>query len=422
MAPKLQIKRGLKKDLPTLASGEFGLCEDTGELFVGTQSGNLPVVSAAGAGDMLKSVYDADNDGVVDKAESVSWAGVTGKPATFAPSSHTHDDRYYTESEMNTKLDGKANTSGTYAGITAGDAQKLIGKTWNWSGQSGQPSWLWGGSDGTNMYVYNPSNFNVNYANSAGAVAWSNVSGKPSTFAPASHTHTASQVGLGSVSNAAQSQKSWWHWSGQGGQPSWLWGGNSENAYYLYNPSNFNVNYASSSGTADWAKSAALTNNVYDLNFGGTYLSKWSSENILHIRTGTIYCNNNNNSGWIPIYASAFTQQSSRRYKENIVPLAETEAHALLALEPVKYDYINRIDGTGRYGLIAEDAYAVQPQGVVLKEMDGEVVPDGIDYASYVPQLIKLCQLQQTQLDQQAEQLQTLTKQLEGLEALLKEA
>ena len=36
--------------------------------------------------------------------------------------------------------------------------------TWNWSGQSGQPSWLWGSNDGTNMYVWNPSNFNVNSA------------------------------------------------------------------------------------------------------------------------------------------------------------------------------------------------------------------------------------------------------------------
>ena len=30
--------------------------------------------------------------------------------------------------------------------------------TFNWSGQSGYPSWYWGGSDGTNMYVYNPLN------------------------------------------------------------------------------------------------------------------------------------------------------------------------------------------------------------------------------------------------------------------------
>lgn len=51
----------------------------------------------AGYGDMLKSVYDTDNDGKVDMAEaadSVPWDGVTGKPGTFPPSSHNHDDRY----------------------------------------------------------------------------------------------------------------------------------------------------------------------------------------------------------------------------------------------------------------------------------------------------------------------------------------
>ena len=41
------------------------------------------------------------------------------------------------------------------------------------------------------------ANKSVNYANSAGsanAVAWGNVSGKPSTFTPATHTHTKSQI------------------------------------------------------------------------------------------------------------------------------------------------------------------------------------------------------------------------------------
>ena len=38
----------------------------------------------------------------------------------------------------------------------------------HWNGQSGQPTWLWGGNDASNMYVYNPSNFSVNYANNAG--------------------------------------------------------------------------------------------------------------------------------------------------------------------------------------------------------------------------------------------------------------
>jgi hypothetical protein len=35
----------------------------------------------------------------------------------------------------------------------------------------------------------------------AGSVAWGNVTGKPSTFPPSSHTHSKSDVGLGNVQN-----------------------------------------------------------------------------------------------------------------------------------------------------------------------------------------------------------------------------
>lgn len=38
----------------------------------------------------------------------------------------------------------------------------------HWKGQSGQPTWLWGGNEAGNMYIYNPSNFKVSYANNAG--------------------------------------------------------------------------------------------------------------------------------------------------------------------------------------------------------------------------------------------------------------
>lgn len=38
----------------------------------------------------------------------------------------------------------------------------------HWNGQSGQPTWLWGGNEAGNMYIYNPSNFKVSYANNAG--------------------------------------------------------------------------------------------------------------------------------------------------------------------------------------------------------------------------------------------------------------
>lgn len=75
-------------------------------------------------------------------------------------------------------LSGKADTAGTAdSATTAGTATtaaKLgrngntgIPMTFNWSGQGGQPSWLWGGNDGSNMYVYNPSNFSVNTATTA---------------------------------------------------------------------------------------------------------------------------------------------------------------------------------------------------------------------------------------------------------------
>jgi hypothetical protein len=54
---------------------------------------------------------------------------------------------------------------------------------WQWNGQGGQPSWLWGSNDGVNMLVWNPSNFSVNYANSAGyASSAGSANSIPSTF------------------------------------------------------------------------------------------------------------------------------------------------------------------------------------------------------------------------------------------------
>lgn len=41
-----------------------------------------------------------------------SYDMVTDKPTNFPPSSHNHDDRYYTEAEMNTKLTAKLDTTG----------------------------------------------------------------------------------------------------------------------------------------------------------------------------------------------------------------------------------------------------------------------------------------------------------------------
>ena len=47
-------------------------------------------------------------------ATSVPWSGVTGKPSSYPPASHNHDERYYTETEMNSKLAEKATKVHTY--------------------------------------------------------------------------------------------------------------------------------------------------------------------------------------------------------------------------------------------------------------------------------------------------------------------
>ena len=54
----------------------------------------------------------------VKSAESVPWSGVTGKPETYPPETHTHDDRYYTETEADKKFSEKLTIcSGQYATV-----------------------------------------------------------------------------------------------------------------------------------------------------------------------------------------------------------------------------------------------------------------------------------------------------------------
>lgn len=54
---------------------------------------------------------------------SVDWSDIQNKPSDYPPSTHNHDDRYYTESEVNTALNGKQDT------LVSGTSIKTINNT-----------------------------------------------------------------------------------------------------------------------------------------------------------------------------------------------------------------------------------------------------------------------------------------------------
>lgn len=80
-------------------------------------------------------------------------------------------DLYYNPKNKRLTVGGSVVTSSFIK--SGGTSQQLLRAdggiaAFNWSGQSGQPTWLWGGNNFNSYYVYNPSNFRVAYAASAG--------------------------------------------------------------------------------------------------------------------------------------------------------------------------------------------------------------------------------------------------------------
>ena len=268
---------------------------------------------------------------------------VTKNSGDYAPASHTHDNRYYTESEVNTKLTNyqpkgnyaAASHTHNYAGAgTAGGSANSAIKLDSSAGSATQPVYFKDGKPVATTYTLNKTvpadakftdtdtwrGIQNNLTSDSTDQSLSAAQGKALKTlvdgkAPSSHTHTKSQitdfptsmpasdvsawakaatkpsytkaeVGLSNVDNTADKDKSVkyatsagsatnaqclnndsqymrFHWNGQSGQPSWLWGGSDASNMYVYNPSNFSVNYANSAGTTLDAP--------YTITYEGTY-------------------------------------------------------------------------------------------------------------------------------------------------------
>lgn len=130
--------------------------------------------NGAGVGDMLASAYDTNADGKVnaaDAADAVPWAGVTGKPATFAPSTHAHAITEVTGLQV--ALDGKQ-ASGSY--VLTGDTRLSDARP---------PT---GGAGGVLSGTYPNPGFAVDMATKA------ELDAVATAKADAAHAHTAANI------------------------------------------------------------------------------------------------------------------------------------------------------------------------------------------------------------------------------------
>ena len=67
-------------------------------------------------------------DSKINSGGSVDWSDIQNKPSDYPPSTHNHDDRYYTESEVDTALSNKADVNSLSTVATTGDYDDLIDK------------------------------------------------------------------------------------------------------------------------------------------------------------------------------------------------------------------------------------------------------------------------------------------------------
>ena len=254
----------------------------------------------------------------------------------------------------------------------------------------------------------------VNYANSAGSVAWGNVSGRPSSL-PASDvyswakasskpSYTASEVGaLEKLSNRTKgigydiNNNSKLCIKIDNSLYELLWANNYSSYVLPLSGGTMKGNiYMNANKIFLYSTTQCIEANDQDINIISA--GKGSSAGYVNARVVSAFqVRNLDNSAWRPINAMSFNTQSSKRYKKNITNMSDEDARKLLKYRVVNYDYINEMDGIGCNGLIAEEVAEID-EYPIYRTADGTI--EGLDYSKFVPKLIKMIQIQQQEIDE----------------------
>lgn len=139
--------------------------------------------------------------------------------------------------------------------------------------------------------------------------------------------------------------------------------------------------------------------------------SGYGSGGALRLLTNTtVECTNTNRTAYVAVRGLSFTNPSSRLIKENIRDMTEDEARKILDVRIVDFDYKETFGGQkDQKGVIAEELFELFPHAVTVpdgydetnfdesKGLENQIM--SVDYAKLVSPLIKLVQMQQSQID-----------------------
>lgn len=294
--------------------------------------------------DLAKNAITTSNIGnqsvaYAESAGAVAWRNVSGKPSAYTPTSHTHGWDAITG-----KPSAYTPAAHTHDYIPTSAS---CNRNWQYSGQGGTPNWVWGSNtaDGSTNYVWSPSNFSVNYANSAGSATSATYAayGVNNDFSCGYirmyHSNEGGNLQITSPNGSTYEMDAF-----ENEYIRIYAGGSDKHLFRVYANGQFDT--------------------YYTLSDAGAFRPR-GFDNTLKLGTS--------GNRWKQLYAgTASISTSDRNFKKEIQGLEEKHLNFFLRLIPVSYQFIDGESGRTHIGFIAQDVEdAMEQCGITALDFAG---------------------------------------------------